>query len=270
MSAAFSSALYFGRVIHKRLRPFRHRLDYRVFSVFLDLDEVPALASKTRLFSHNRWNVFSFYDRDHGPRDGSSLRRWLAPKLREAGIDLEGGRVRMLCFPRVLGYVFNPLSVWYCYDRNDRLVALLHEVRNTFGESHSYLLPVDGGSGDEVIQQSCAKRFYVSPFIEMGATYGFTLRPPDERLSFAIKEDVASGPLLIATHTGERRSFDDRTLLRAAVSYPLMTLKVMAAIHWEALKIVRKGGTFFRRPAPPPQPVTIPAADNDPLRLAAE
>ena len=264
------SALYFGHVTHKRLRPFRHKLDYRVFSVFVDLDELPLLSNKLRLFSHNRRNLFSLYDRDHGARDGSPLRPWIDARLQEAGIDTNGGRVRLLCFPRVLGYVFNPLSVWYCYDNRDHLVALLYEVSNTFGEHHSYLLAVSGNLPGAVIRQSCAKRLYVSPFIEMAATYRFLLRPPGERLSLTIREDVASGPLFIASHLAERRSFNDAMLYRAAITYPLMTVKVIAGIHWEALKMSIKGARLVRRPAPPDEPVTFPARADDPVRVPAE
>jgi len=204
-TAVTESCLYFGRVKHKRLRPFRHRLDYRVFSIYLDLDELPALSRRLRLFSHNRWNLFGFFDRDHGPGDGTALRPWLEGHLAEAGIDLEGGAVRLLCFPCLLGYVFNPLTIWFCYHRSGRLVAMLYEVRNTFGEKHSYLIPVDPARpADAAIQQSCDKGFYVSPFIGMEATYHFRLAEPDERLAVLIRQRTPEGELLVASQTGRR------------------------------------------------------------------
>ena len=270
MGLPASSGVYFGRVTHTRLRPFRHRLDYRVFSVFVDLDELSLLSKKVRPFSHNRWNLFSLHDRDHGPRDGSPLKPWIVAQLREAGIEIGDGRIRLLCFPRVLGYVFNPLSVWYCYGQSGQLVALLYEVSNTFGEHHSYLIATSENRRTAAIRQRCAKRFYVSPFIEMAATYTFTLRPPDERLSLTIREDVESGPLLVASHVAERRPFDDGTLYRAAITHPLVTIKVIAGIHWEAFKMVLKGAQLVRRPAPPDEPVTFPAGRDDPVRAAAE
>jgi DUF1365 family protein len=188
------SCLYFGRVMHKRLQPFRHRLDYRVFSLYLDLDELPALTQRLRLFSHNRWNLFGFLDRDHGPRDGTALRPWIEGHLAEAGIELEGGAIRLLCFPRLLGYVFNPLSIWFCYHRSGRLAAMFYEVRNTFGEMHGYLIPVDPARAPGApILQSCDKGFYVSPFIGMAATYHFRLAEPDARLSVLIRQWTPEG-----------------------------------------------------------------------------
>lgn len=265
MSAAASrSCLYFGRVMHKRLRPFRHRLDYRVFSLYLDLDELPALARRLRLFSHNRWNLFAFQDRDHGARDGAPLRAWIDGRLAEAGIDLEGGAVRLLCFPRVLGYVFNPLTIWFCHHRSGRLAAVLYEVRNTFGEKHGYLIPVDPARAPGApILQSCDKAFYVSPFIAMTATYHFRLAEPDERLAVLIRQWTPEGELLIASQTGQRRPLTDARLAGAFFAYPLMTLKVIGAIHWHALKLWRKGAKIVPRPAPPARAVSHVRASLD-------
>ncbi len=263
-----ASCLYAGRVMHQRLLPFRHRLEYRVFSLFLDLDELPALARRLRLFSHNRWNLFSFADRDHAARDGTALRPWIEGHLAEAGIDLEGGAIRLLCFPRVLGYVFNPLTIWFCYHRGGRLTALLYEVRNTFGEKHGYLLPLDPRRrAGEVIRQSCDKGFYVSPFIDMAATYHFRVAEPDERLAVLIRQWTPDGELLVASQVGRRRPLSDASLLRVFVSHPLMTLKVIAAIHWQALKLWRRGARLVPRPAAPEQAVTIV---GPPLGQAAE
>ncbi len=270
MEEALSSAVYLGHVTHKRLRPFKHRLDYRVFSLLVDLEEVSQLGRRLRVFSHNRPNLLSFHDRDHGPRDGSPLRPWIDKKLAEVGLDPAGGPVRILCFPRMLGYVFNPLSVWYCHHSDGRLVAVLYEVSNTFGEHHSYLIPVPTESSSETLRQQCKKHFYVSPFIAMAATYHFSLQAPGERLQLAIREDDQDGPLLVASHVGKRRPFDDRTLLRAAAAHPLMTVKVIAGIHWEALKMVRKGARFVRRPTPPTRSVSFHPNTNDPAVAAAE
>ncbi len=257
-AATTTSCLYFGRVMHKRLMPFRHRLDYGVFSLFLDLDELPVLSKRLRLFSHNRWNLFSFVDRDFGARDGKALRPWLEDRLAEAGIDLEGGPVRLLCFPRLLGYVFNPLTIWYCHHRSGRLAALLYEVHNTFGERHGYLIPVDQGREPGApILQSCDKNFYVSPFIGMVATYNFRLAEPGERLAVVIRQWTPEGELLVASQTGRRRPLNDNTLLLAFLAFPLMTLKVIAGIHWHAFKLWRKGAKLVSRPPAPDHPVTV-------------
>ena len=244
--------------MHKRLQPFVHAFRYRVFSLYVDLDEVPALHRDLRLLSHNRWNLFSFHDRDHGPRDGSPLRPWIEAKLNAAGISLAGGSVRLLCFPRVLGYVFNPMSVWFCSHAEGALRAIVYEVSNTFGEHHCYLIPVTGKSADGgVIAQSAGKRLYVSPFIEMGSRYDFRLAVPDHKLTLAIQQSVPDGLLLVARHSGRRRALNDGSLLRAFLAYPLMTLKVIGAIHWEALWLWVKGARPLPRPAPPATPVAL-------------
>jgi DUF1365 family protein len=258
INAMARSCLYFGRVSHKRKLPFRHRLDFRVFSVYLDLDELPGLSRRLRLFSHNRWNIFSFLDRDHGPRDGSALRPWIEAHLSDAGIDLQGGAVRLLCFPRLLGYVFNPLAIWFCYHDSGRLAAVLYEVRNTFGEKHCYLIPVDAARlPDAPIEQSCEKMFYVSPFIGMLATYHFRLSEPGERLAVVIRQWVPEGEILVAAQTGRRRPLDDRRLLRALFAYPLMTLKVIVGIHLHAFALWRQGAKVEARPRAPDAEVEL-------------
>jgi uncharacterized protein len=243
------SCLYEGEVMHCRVRPVRHRFVYSVFSLLLDIDEVGVLGGRLRLFSYNRFNLFSFHDRDHGERDGSPLRPWVERHLRRAGIDLAGGRIFVHCLPRLLGYVFNPLSVFWCYDGSGRLRALLYEVKNTFGEQHVYCLPV--GAGHETglpVRQQVAKAFYVSPFIGMEAEYRFTVREPETVLAISIREVEAEGDLLMATHIGRRRALEDTALVRVLLLFPLVTLKVIFAIHWQALKLWLKGVRLHPRP----------------------
>ncbi|MBS0532821.1 MAG: DUF1365 family protein [Proteobacteria bacterium] len=248
------SALYLGSVMHRRLSPRRHRLRYRAFWMLIDLDETGALSERLALFSRNRFNLFSFHDADHGDGGPASLRAYVDRTLSEHNVDCRGGRIALLCMPRILGYVFNPLSIYFCHRADGSLAALLYEVRNTFGEMHSYLLPVSGDA--PLVHQHCAKEFYVSPFLGMDMTYDFRVAPPGERISVVVAADDKRGPVLVASLSGERRALTDRALAAIFVSLPLMTLKVMAAIHWEALKIWWKGMRLYPRPPAPRQAVT--------------
>jgi DUF1365 family protein len=241
------SCLYFGEVMHHRFRPVRHRFVYRVFSLLLDLDEIPALSRRLRVFSHNRFNLFAFHDRDHGFRDGSVARPWVEQQLRDAGIVCDAAKIFVLCFPRIFGYVFNPLTIYWCHDAGGVLRAIVYEVKNTFGEQHAYALPVRSALPGDAIRQSADKDFYVSPFIDMSACYEFRLEAPEARLSVAICECDEIGKLLVATHVGCRRTLSDGGLLRAFFAFPLMTLKIIAGIHWEALRLWRKGVALVPR-----------------------
>jgi len=252
------SALYFGSVMHHRLIPFRHRFRYRVFSALLDLDELDGALRRLRLLGIGRPGLFSFQTRDHGPRDGSGLRPWVERLLAERGLDLDGGPIRLLCFPRLFGYVFNPLSIYFCYDRAEALRAIVYEVKNTFGEQHAYALEVPAARNSAgAVAQQCDKAFYVSPFIGMTSTYRFRIKEPGEALSVLIRQSVPEGEQLIATLHGRRRPLDDRHLLIAFLRYPLMTVKVIGAIHWEALRLWIKGARYHRRPQSPQQEASL-------------
>lgn len=249
-------AIYRAEVLHTRTGRVRHRLRHSVFYLYLDLDRLEDDARKTRLFSVNRFNLLSFFDRDHGTRDGRPVKAWVERQLRRAGLFDPHGRIFLLTLPRLLGYVFNPLSVYYCFDRSEKLIAVLHEVRNTFGELHGYLLPAVPGA-DGVVRQTARKNFHVSPFIEMSALYRFRLTPPGEELDFRISESVADGSGLTALLRGRRRPFTDRELLAAVLSMPFMTLKVMTAIHWHAVRLWLKGASFHAKPKRPADDVTL-------------
>ena len=253
-----ASCLYLGDVVHQRLRPRRHEFSYRVFSMLLDLDELETLQASSRLFRLDRFGVFSFHARDHGDGAGA-LKAWVERQLGENGIAVDGGPIRILCYPRLFGYVFNPLSVYFCYRRDGALTAILYEVHNTFGQRHGYLVPVEGdGEGASARRRhACDKDFYVSPFIGMEARYDFHVVPPGDRVSVVIDESDADGRLLRAWFKGRRKPFDDRTLTQVLFRYPLMTLKVFGGIHWEALRLWWKGVPLFDRPPPPAQPVTL-------------
>lgn len=261
------SALYFGEVMHQRVRPRRHRLRYGVFFVFVDIDELAGLHQRLPLFSYNRFNLFSFFDKDHGPGDGGPLRPWVERHLAEAGIDLGGGAIRLLCFPRVLGYVFNPITVYFCHRLNGELGAILYEVSNTFGERHTYLAPVVS-DGSSIVSHWCEKKFYVSPFNAVEGGYSFRVEPPAQSVSVVINQSDAQGPLLHAALRAKRVPLTLGALLSAFVRYPLLTLKVIAGIHWEALRLWGKGLRLVDRPQPPARPVTVVAPSKPQLTRA--
>jgi DUF1365 family protein len=243
-----ASALFEGWVMHRRLAPRRHRFRYRVFNFLIDLDELPTLDDRLRFFGWNRRALFEFRDSDHG--DGSDLRGWVASKLAEAKISADGA-IRVLCYPRMLGYVFNPISVWFCHRRDGTLAATIYEVHNTYGERHSYVLPVqDTNAG---VRQTADKTFYVSPFLSQDCVYRFRTIPPGERVDIGIQETEGGVPILTACFSGQRRALNDLGLLSALLRYPLMTLKVTVAIHYEAVRLMWKG--VRRHPwAPAAQP----------------
>lgn len=260
MSGGFASALYAGSVFHRRLRPRVHHLRHSLTELLFDLDELPALDAGLRLFSLDRFNLFSFHPSDHGDGSGD-LRAWVEAATVRAGLDTRGGRIRLLCIPRILGHAFNPLSVYFCDDREGRLACLVYQVNNTFGERHAYVLPVEPGTGP-MVRQTCDKRFHVSPFMDMDMTYHFAIRPPDDAVTVKVDAADAAGPKILTAFTGERRELSDAALLGAFLRQPLMTLKVVAGIGWGALRIWTKGVAYRRKPAPPAEAATV-----RPLRL---
>lgn len=255
-----NSAIYIGSVAHRRLRPAKHRLRYRVFYLLLDIDELPALSEKNHLLSIGRFSLFSFVPQDHLFAKTGDLRSEIHEILRKAGMQANNGAIRLLTMPRILGYAFNPLSIFFCYREDDTLQAILYEVRNTFGERHCYLFPVEGER--RTLSHICSKNFYVSPFLPMDMVYSFRISPPDEDYKISISVADADGDLLIATQRLVRHNLDDRALMRVFLTHPLLTLKVIAGIHYEALLIWIKGVGLHVRPEPPTQTVTVIADKN--------
>ncbi len=256
--ASSRSALYEGRVWHRRFKPREHKLAYRIPMVLLDLDELPDLDRRLRLFSHNRFNLMDFREADHLDGTATPLRAQV-DRILTAGGFAAGGRVRLLCMPRVLGSVFNPLSVYFCEAPGGGLQAILYEVNNTFGQRHSYLLKAEEGALD--VRHGCEKRFYVSPFNDLRMTYDFRVIPPgdfsdEQPLSVRIDVKDAEGLLMTAAFAGQREALTDGTLFAAWLRHPLLMGKVLGSIHWEALKLWLKGMKLTPRPPAPEQPVT--------------
>jgi hypothetical protein len=258
-----AAALYFGEVMHARLQPMGHRFSYRVMSLLIDLDRLDAADRQTPLFGVNRAALYSFNESDHGARDGSSLRGYAQRCATRHGIDLSGGHVRLLCYPRLFGYTFNPLSVYFCYRAGGELALMIYEVRNTIGDIHAYVLPLAAGEvSDAGVRQQQDKLFYVSPFVEMAMRYHFRVSPPAERVKLRILETGREGPLLAATFNGRRRDLTTSALLRSLFSLPLVTFKIVAAIHWEAVRLWLKGARLVPRPDAATAKSTTPGLAN--------
>lgn len=249
------SALYTGQVTHRRIQPKPHKLRYNVFWLLLDLDEIDALDRKLWLFSRRRWNAASFFDTDHGDGSNVPLRNQVEGHLAKAGIDLGGGAIRLFCMPRIFGYGFNPISIYFCHRVDASLAAILYEVTNTFKQRHSYLIPVEPGDGP--IVQNCEKCFYVSPFMDMKMRYEFRVVAPSERLSVAIRASDNAGLAIVASLAAQRKALTNWALLRSLLSMPFLTLKVVAAIHWHAVILWLKGISLKSRPPEPSWPVTV-------------
>lgn len=247
----FQPRLFVGSVMHMRLKPVRHRFRHRMVCLWLDVDRLAEIGRRFRLFGYNRFGLFGFYDKDHGPRDGSALRPWVEARLAEAGCEAPA-RIMALCFPRVLGHEFNPLTVYYCYDGQGRLSGVVYEVKNTIDGQHAYPVKLTPGAAEH--RHERRKQFYVSPFIGMDKTYRFLARDPESRLALRINEADAAGAELIATWNGTPEPMTDWRILRRAFSHPLMSLRVVGLIHWHALRLLLKGVPVLgRRIASPEQ-----------------
>ncbi len=237
-------------VAHARMFPQQYRFRYQIFSILIDIDKLSVADHCTWLFRTNRFGVVAFHERDHGPLDGSSLRSWINEQLAEQGLP-NPATVLLQCMPRVFGYVFNPISLWYCFDEQGDVMAVLVEVNNTFGEKHCYLLADGGQPLQWPVRQSADKCFHVSPFIGMQARYQFRISDPREKLGVVINEYQNDELMLVATQTGAPKALSSTTVARLVMRLPLSTFKVMAAIHWQALRIWWRGGKFHKKPAPP-------------------
>ena len=239
-----TSAIYNGTVIHKRFKPKLHFFKYKVFSLLIDLSELDTLSENISFFSHNRFNLISFFDKDHGERDGTSLVEWVKKNLNENKIDHKNIKIKLLCYPRILGYVFNPLSIFYVYNNKEELISILYEVKNTFGEQHTYIFKVEN---DNLLQHNCEKKFHVSPFIEMNCNYFFRILKPSEKISVIIDQYQSNEKILYASQDGKRTDFTSSELIKSYLKHPFMTFKIISAIHFEAFKLWAKGIKFIKK-----------------------
>ncbi len=239
------SSIYNGKVIHKRFKPKEHFFKYSVFSLLIDLSELNQLDKEIKFFSFNKFNLISFYEKDHGSRDGSSLVAWVKKNLEANNIHFKDVKIKLLCYPRIFGYVFNPLSVFFIYNSNEKLISILYEVKNTFGEQHTYIFKVDDDL--KLFQHNCSKKFHVSPFIEMDCNYFFRILKPEDKMSVIIDQYQANEKILYASQDGKRVDFNSKELLKSYLKHPLMTFKIISAIHFEAFKLWTKGIKFIKK-----------------------
>ena len=239
------SSIYIGNVIHKRFKPKIHFFKYKVFSILLDISEIDILDKSLKIFSYNKFNIVSFYDADHGPRDGTSIKEWVIKNLNDNRINTENIKIKLLCYPRIFGYVFNPLSVFFIYNKKSELISILYEVKNTFGEQHTYVFKTK--ENENYIKHTCKKKFHVSPFIEMDCTYFFKILKPSEKISVIIDQYDEEGKLLYASQDGDRIEFNNKNLVLSYLRHPLMTFKIIVAIHFEAFKLWTKGIKFVKK-----------------------
>jgi DUF1365 family protein len=240
--------LFIGNVYHARHQPFFHEFKYCVFSLWVNVDDLDNNALSPRYFSFNKFNLLSLHKKNHGPRDGSPIRPWIEKAAKEKKINIE--QIYMVTFPSVLGFIFSPLTIYFCYDENEKLIALLYQVKNTFGEQHGYLLAVED---DKRISQKTYKNFHVSPFIDMNCDYYFRVTPPDEKgFHIAIHQTFNDGKMLTATWNGQKAyDLNTQNIIKVFLKIPFMGIKIFAAIHWQALKLWVKGATFYKSPKAP-------------------
>lgn len=246
--------LQIGMVAHRRFRPKPHALRYRMFLLDLDLDALDGL--KSRVFSLNRFNLFSLRLADYGIGDAPTLKARILALVAATGVATDALRVRLLTMPRVLGYSFNPLTVYICADADGVTRAVVYEVSNTFGERHAYVISAEPDA-DGTIRQHCPKQFFVSPFLPMDLAYEFRLKSTSDGLSLGIRDRDAAGVILTATLATRYHPLSDRELVSLFLRLPLLTLKVIGGIYWEALRLWLKGIPLHDRPPPPEEPVSI-------------
>ena len=249
--ASPAGALYVGKTVHERRAPFLHRFSYRLGSILLDLDRLDQAGRLSRFFSIGRFNLYSFEPKDHGPRDGSDLSLWARRLLTEHDVEIDDAdTIQLLSAPRVLGYQFNPLSIYFAQGSDGRLKGVIYQVHNTFGDSHCYVAKAQDGA---VQTHDAEKVFHVSPFFDRAGRYEFTLREPDERFHLTIFKQRENGPDFLATMAMKREPLSTARLLHLFVTQPFSSLKTILAIHWEALRLWIKGAVYHSRDASHPE-----------------
>jgi DUF1365 family protein len=252
MTMQSAAEIIVGTVVHERLRPCLHRFHYPVFCLRLNLARLDELQG--RWFGIDRWRPLSLRTADHGARDGGDLLAWIRQLLHSAGRPHDGAAVHLQTFPRVFGHGFNPVSFWHCHDAQGALRSVLAEVNNTFGEHHLYLLHTSDGTAITAHSElQCRKVFHVSPFCPVEGHYRFRFRDSGSTRFASIHYHDAQGLLMRTSIGGRCLPFTATNLRRCLLRQPLLTLGVVARIHWQALRLWLRKVPFLRKPAPPAQ-----------------
>jgi hypothetical protein len=244
-----------GQIMHVRHLPVVHQFTYPTYFLRFSVDALVAL--QNRWLSVDRWNLFSFYQRDHGARDGTDIATWIRQLLKNNGIQDANGEIILHTYPRILGYVFNPVSFWFCHDTQGQVRAILCEVNNTFNEHHSYLLAHDDHRPiieNELLQ--CRKQFHVSPFFEVAGEYQFKFSWSNNHCRFQINHHDNEDKLLSTLLSGNKHALSSKLLLRLFFTHAWMTFAVIARIHLQAWKLWRKGVRFHPKPTPPDKEIS--------------
>lgn len=252
---SIGNALYQGRVRHTRVTPRNVSLQHSCFWLTIDVDRIDATTKALTVLSRNAFNILGFYDRDFGDRSDLSLRAQIERHLLRVNIDVSPEKIILFCMPRVLGYGFNPISLYFCLDEDGAPIAIVYEVHNTFGQRHSYVAKVVGKS--RLIEQTADKNFYVSPFMDMDLRYKFKLLVTDKKLSLAISAANEHGPVIFTSLNAKRSALTNKNLLKAWYTHPLLSAKVITAIHFHALRLWLKGIKLRLRPPPPSNPASV-------------
>jgi len=243
-----ASQIYMGQIMHQRFRPMQYKFQYQIFSLKVDVDRIEEESNSVLWLGVNRFNLFSLHEKDYGARSDKGWRTWFEELITSYGATQKPAKIELVCMPRYLGFTFNPLAMWYAYNSRDELIAVVAEVSNTFGQWHHYVLVDHGKPLQDKISATVDKAFHVSPFMNMNCQYRFKLVRPDERYRIGIYETENHKPLLNAIQVGKAVQLTSANLFKSALKLPFNTLKVVLMIHWWALKIWVKGGTFHRTP----------------------
>jgi len=241
----FNNSVYEGKVFHSRKKPKKHSFRYHVFYLHLNLNNIKK--KKYKLLSFNKFNLFSFYEKDHGPKGCENLEKWIKELLKKNNIIININQVYLLTLPRILGYVFNPLSIYSCFDKKGNLIVQIYEVHNTFNQRYFYI--VENTFEEKNYENIYNKRFHVSPFMSMNGSYKFKSYLKNNLLNVNV-EYFSKSESFIAYFTGVEKKLSDLILLKLFFKIPFMTLKIIVGIHAEAIILYFKGLKYFKCPKP--------------------